>query len=598
MAAELTHLEIGVGDAFADTELQRFGVDVGPETFPATLTLTSEGAAERDITVVVVGSSGDESVVARATTTFVPGPSRALVMWLRRVCLAEPCAAGMTCDEAVCVSDRREGSSLPLTDDVLGTDAGSPDVRDAGPEEGDGGASDGGDAGLDAEPCVATAELCDRLDNDCDGLTDEAVGNADVEMSFEVDGPQMHCGRCFNDCDCVAGACGGIRDIEAVVGSSCYAESGSASEGTLICSPRGPLSGLTADLIRVEAGQVASSADPGMLCFIRSGDGAVACVGDEYDNDAISGCTCAGRCLECPRTITGPASAAINAVTDLAVGRAHGCSVAAGALYCWGRNMRGQLGTTTQEGSISFRKEAEQVVISGVDRVAQVVAGDRFTCAREEGGERRVFCFGADVHGSLGRFSTESVNQDPLPVVDGASTPLVDVVDVSCAGGSPLSGSRNAPHCCVAHADGEVTCWGANDFGQLDGTSTGATRTPPTPLSRPSGMGPVREVEVGPAVSCAVTRDDEVWCWGDAGAIMQQSAGSGLTDPRRIVFDAPIPAIRDLSLSPGIADRDDAPVGFAMARAWTGEVYCWGANDGLQCSPTRGDVITPHRVTP
>ncbi len=110
-------------------------------------------------------------------------------------------------------------------------------------------------------------------------------------------------------------------------------------------------------------------------------------------------------------------------------------------------------------------------------------------------------------------------------------------------------------------------------------------------------MGLVRDVEVGPTLSCAVTVDDEVWCWGASGAVRQMP---DLTNhaPVRISFPEPV-AVRDLSLSAGLATGSaDAEV-FALARAWDGTVWCWGSNYDHQCNgASTMNVRMPLRVTP
>ena len=66
----------------------------------------------------------------------------------------------------------------------------------------------------------------------------------------------------------------------------------------------------------------------------------------------------------------------------------------AGAVYCWGRDNRGHLGSIAPPGV-----DLVSVPIPG--RVAELSAGGQHVCARTT--EGRVFCWGSDEDGQLGR---------------------------------------------------------------------------------------------------------------------------------------------------------------------------------------------------
>jgi len=84
----------------------------------------------------------------------------------------------------------------------------------------------------------------------------------------------------------------------------------------------------------------------------------------------------------------------------------------------------------------------------------------------------------------------------PAPVAD-----LTDVVSISCG----LS------HSCAVTGSGAVTCWGANDSGQLgDGTTTDRM----APII-PAGLGSgVKAVAAGEAHTCVLTAAGGAKCWG------------------------------------------------------------------------------------
>jgi hypothetical protein len=69
---------------------------------------------------------------------------------------------------------------------------------------------------------------------------------------------------------------------------------------------------------------------------------------------------------------------------------------------------------------------------------------------------------------------------------------------------------------CAVMSDGTVQCWGRNDYGQLgDGTTT--SRATPAPVSGLTGvamMAAGTEAEGNPIATCALTTGGAVSCWG------------------------------------------------------------------------------------
>jgi alpha-tubulin suppressor-like RCC1 family protein len=95
---------------------------------------------------------------------------------------------------------------------------------------------------------------------------------------------------------------------------------------------------------------------------------------------------------------------------DISTGGGFTCAVDTNrAVYCWGRNDLGQLGTgapgsptrgpTRVAGAVAVDESGRVVGIPGVQYVS-VTAGRRHACAVSTGGE--VYCWGSDVVGALG----------------------------------------------------------------------------------------------------------------------------------------------------------------------------------------------------
>ena len=132
----------------------------------------------------------------------------------------------------------------------------------------------------------------------------------------------------------------------------------------------------------------------------------------------------------------------------------HTCAIINGYVYCWGWNVRGQLGdnTTTQ------RNTAVQVQSLG-GNVQAVAVGVMHTCALTGGA---VYCWGLNDHGQLGN---SSVTESWVPMA----------VSGVASGAKAIACGRT--HSCAVVGSG-VKCWGNNANGQLGNNSTSDSSTP------------------------------------------------------------------------------------------------------------------------
>jgi alpha-tubulin suppressor-like RCC1 family protein len=183
----------------------------------------------------------------------------------------------------------------------------------------------------------------------------------------------------------------------------------------------------------------------------------------------------------------------LGGLVEIEAGPTFACAASAGGAWCWGDNTTGALGdaTTTSRGL------AAPVLLPPGD-VVDLRVGLSFACAIV-GAD--VLCWGANRMGQLGRPLSEVPDHDPTPAST-AANPRV-----------PLQLGAGAEHMCVREENGDVFCWGSNEFGKLGpGTST--------PFSfravRPLGDTRVVDLAVGALHSCALTNDNRVLCWGGA----------------------------------------------------------------------------------
>ena len=162
----------------------------------------------------------------------------------------------------------------------------------------------------------------------------------------------------------------------------------------------------------------------------------------------------------------------------------------------------------------------------------------------------------------------------------GGTTAGADATFTTLPCGAPVLVTAGAKHTCVLTAGGGVTCWGANDSGQLgDGTTT--DRLWPVPVT---GFATgVAAIEAGDSHTCLLTTAGAVRCWGanDSGQL-----GDGtMTD-----CTAPV-AVTGLATGVTAIAAGDS---HTCAVTTAGGVKCWGDNTNRQL----GDGTTTTRITP
>lgn len=176
--------------------------------------------------------------------------------------------------------------------------------------------------------------------------------------------------------------------------------------------------------------------------------------------------------------------------TQLVAGLSHVCGLTSGGVaYCWGGNSYGQLGDGT-----STQKDVPTSV-SGSLMFASLAAGHWDTCGVLIAGG--VSCWGQNVYGQLGTGTPTSgglaVPQDTVP---GTQT-AVEVI--------------TGDHSCARLSSGDVTCWGANNSGQL-GRGT-ADPDEPTPALVIGGHS-FQSLSGNSAHTCSLDASGMGWCWG------------------------------------------------------------------------------------
>jgi alpha-tubulin suppressor-like RCC1 family protein len=220
----------------------------------------------------------------------------------------------------------------------------------------------------------------------------------------------------------------------------------------------------------------------------------------------------------------------------------HTCGVTpAGAAYCWGLNIAGQLGN----GTVTAVDNPMPVAVSGGLTFAAVSAGgENHTCGVTSAGA--AYCWGANDWGQLGVGTTIFGSTAPVAVAGGLTFAAV---------------SAGFNHTCGLTPAGAVYCWGFNYDGEL-GNGTTANSTAPVAVA---GGLTFAAVSAGYRHTCGLTPAGVAYCWG--------SNSNGQLGVSNTTFSATPIAVA--------GGRTFA----AVSAGWgtcgltpAGAVYCWGYN--------------------
>jgi len=303
---------------------------------------------------------------------------------------------------------------------------------------------------------------------------------------------------------------------------------------------------------------------------VGCGDGIVD-VGEACDDgDAEDGNGCDNDCTE-------------SVVVGLSAGLRHTCATLdTGVVRCWGANFTGALGLGSVD-SVGDNETPSRVAAAGIGvGVTSISGGDGFTCGLTT--DDAVRCWGRNNRGQLGYGDMLDIGDDELPSAVG---------DNSVAAGTIVAITAGVQHACAAYDNGDVSCWGSSDFGELgygnyDSIGDNELVSAAGHVDVP---GDVVQLAAGERHTCARLGTGAVRCWGygSSGAL-----GYGTPD---WIGDTELPSsvgeVNVPSASTIVAGGDHT----CVLTSGTGQVWCWGtiAGGGLgyQNPEPIGDNETP-----
>lgn len=310
------------------------------------------------------------------------------------------------------------------------------------------------------------------------------------------------------------------------------------------------VSGLSSGVSFLAAGNVSS-------CAIRSG--ALSCWGWNDEGQLGDGTLTPSNT---PVAVTGMGSGVQQ--FSLAPNSKSACAViTGGAVKCWGKNDRGQLGDS------STSRRTTPVQVTGLSSgVSQVAVGGSYACALTTAGA--VKCWGANGVGELGNPSLSGDQSEPQ--------------DVPALSSGVTAIGVGLQHACALMSDGTVKCWGQNSDGRV-GDGTLIARATPVTVYNVTGA---TRLSVGQVHTCVIA-DGGVTCWGanDAGQLGDGATYGGNAVP------TPVPGLPSnaTSISAG---------GYHTCAAFAGgEARCWGMNNnGVGQGGQLGDGSVTNRTSP
>ena len=232
-----------------------------------------------------------------------------------------------------------------------------------------------------------------------------------------------------------------------------------------------------------------------------------------------------------------PSSTAIDLGTGrtavaVSAGSYHACAILDnGELKCWGDDWKGQLGDGGSNLAISA--PSSTAIDLGTGRTAIAVdAGGRHTCAILDNGD--MICWGWDSKGQLGDGGSNSERNSP------SNSTTINLG----TGRTAVAVSTGAEYTCAILDNGELKCWGHDQYGQLgNGGPLADTDAPSTTaINLGTSLGTSRTavaVVAGEYHACAILDNGEMKCWGRDNAGQLGDGVSKHEHPRSLHDDRP-----------------------------------------------------------
>lgn len=268
----------------------------------------------------------------------------------------------------------------------------------------------------------------------------------------------------------------------------------------------------------------------------------------------------------------GPLQRVQTSFATVSTGYYHACALdARGRAWCWGGNGMGQVGNARRPpdpGASGGERVAAPERVAGSVAFEEISAGEMHTCALTRHGE--AYCWGYGQSGELGRDTVMTYCSGAMPHPNTTCS-----VDRPVRVHTPVRFKRISAGMrltCGLSTDDAVWCWGSNYRCAL-----GTCGTPDSPIPvRIALPSPAVQVDAGYWSACAITIDRRAWCWGNN---VTGQLGSLVTSPAGVCFMGGMCTPTPSEVGGGFRWRSiSAGESHACGVRLDGEVFCWGAN--------------------
>jgi alpha-tubulin suppressor-like RCC1 family protein len=448
--------------------------------------------------------------------------------------------------------------------------------------------------------CQATA--CPATNRDCNGVAEDGC---EAPIQFDPD----NCGGCGNVCDfaCDRQACIVPLGVTAGTSHGCVLAGDpapAATDGDIFCwgdNPDGQLGIGTFGGIYTVPTPIVAPTDTTFRHVRTSREHT--CAIDAMDRVWCWGSNVEGRLgqpsglgASVPIEVQDTDGAGqLDQALTLELGGSFGCVLRPdgdgdgdptdGTVWCWGRNLFGELG----DGSTANSARPVQVLRDGgpdpLTDVVAISAGRRFACAIDTSAE--LWCWGDNREGQLGRgFANDTRQTTAVRVQNPEDTAALSSV-AAVRAGDELA--------CAIDTEDRLYCWGKNDQCQLLDCGAPSASLPVRMEIGGAAITDAAAVALGKEHVCvhregSPTGDETVWCWGGA-QFTNEVLGRGALGDEAERFTP-------MAVAGGFATS--APVEltalnqFNCARRADDVVLCWGDNlNGQLGTGDRSDRFVP-----
>ena len=259
-------------------------------------------------------------------------------------------------------------------------------------------------------------------------------------------------------------------------------------------------------------------------------------------------------------------------VVDADTGQYNSCAVLDnGTAACWGWNVVGQLGNGMYYQSDGYPRYP--VALNQGENIVKVSVGGRTICFLLD--NSKIKCTGAGSYGQLGNGGNPVSVSTP---VEATFLPNETIIDFE------VSESYGHDSVCALLDNGSVKCWGYNQNGQL-GTGDLVHRSTPTFVSQFGNNRTAVDISVGAYHTCAVLSDGNVSCWG---LNQYGQLGDGTTTSRSYPSDTETLGFKRTAI------KVTAGAYHSCALLDDMSITCWGWNlEGNLGNGNVGDSLVP-----